>query len=116
MTKLNHAFLNIALCFNFFDYVAKYFPVPDPVGNLTSPPTFPTNMTSISWSPPQLGSADYYRVTYTDSSGEIFHNETTNQTSYELDVVYGEKYNVEVRSVFAGYQSDPESRETVICK
>ncbi|CAK8684509.1 unnamed protein product [Clavelina lepadiformis] len=88
--------------------------IPDLVGNLTSPPTFPTNMTSISWSPPQFGSADYYRVTYTDSSGETFHNETTNQTSYELDVVYGEKYNVEVRSVFAGYQSDPESRETVI--
>ena len=68
--------------------------------------TFPGNVTSISWSPPNTGSADYYIITYSDvQTSNVFKNETSDKTSYELTVEFGSKYTIEVFSVFGGYKN-----------
>ncbi|XP_076806396.1 tenascin-N-like [Clavelina lepadiformis] len=80
--------------------------VPNPPMSLDVNDTFPGNVTSISWSPPNTGSAEYYIITYSDvQTSNVFENETSVKTSYELTVEYGSKYTIEVFSVFGGYKN-----------
>ena len=75
-----------------------------------------TNSPVISWSPPVLGEADGYILTFTQTRTNMSFSDTTNDTKLMASLEFGEKYRIEIIAVFRQLNSTAVNATTIIRK
>ena len=87
---------------------------PDPVSLFNVPSMYRTNSPVISWSPPILGEADDYILTFAPARTNNGLTDTTNDTKLTANLEFGEKYSIEIIAVFRQLNSTAIFATTVI--
>ena len=86
---------------------------PNPVSEFPVLPVYETNTPNISWTS-GAGMVDKYVLTLAAISTNTSFTNTTNDTMFEANLEYGEKYRIEIIAVFRELNSSPVTNTTII--
>jgi len=94
--------------------ITTLFLDPDSVFSFYVQATYRTNAVNISWTPPDAGMVDNYIITFITARNNMLRTSETSNLTLTANLEYGEKYRIEIISVFRDLNSSIDFATTII--